>query len=346
LDHAGSSPHRVLSALSACARRNPSGLQQTFVLAVLNPVNDDHYLLAGRVDPATTEILARRTSANGPVIHVDSTTLNLNSPIEWCAKSDERPEITTRRDASRPVSSYLGKTVQIWGCGGLGSWIAELIVRAGAANVLVCDPAAVGGGLLVRQNYTEADIGENKAEALAARLRQLSDNVTVVVAVGQPDIASIEASDLIVDATVNLAVGHWLDEYARSRGDCGPVIASVATDIQSATLGLLVTAPPGYLAGPATIDDLVADRVRNDPSLARYHPLWSTPQPGDELIPARGCSTPTFHGSAADLVGVAGVLTSLLGQQLLSRHAGLQMIGLPHAAVDGPAHVALDAPDP
>ncbi len=79
--------------------------------------------------------------------------------------SDERQEVTTRRDDDRPVNGFQGKTIHVLGCGGLGSWIAEFIARAGATTITICDPGTITGGFLVRQNYTENDIGRTKANA-------------------------------------------------------------------------------------------------------------------------------------------------------------------------------------
>lgn len=315
LMHAGVNSIGILTAFAACARRNPHLDRQPFLLAVPNPAAAEHFLLAGRLDALTSAAL--RVNRGGPVITVDPATLNLESPIEWCAMSDERPEITTRRDAKRPVRSLQGTTVHVWGCGGLGSWIAEFIVRAGAARVALCDPAEVSGGLLVRQNYTEQDVGENKAEALARRLRAVSDAADItVVTNAQEALNAMPDVDLLVDATINNSVSHMLDEYVRNRGTGGPIIAMVATDTASATLGLLVVANNGHGVGPETIDDATKEVVLGDDDLARYHLFWQDPKPGDELIPARGCSTPTFHGSAADLAIVAGGLVNLIAQQL------------------------------
>lgn len=54
--------------------------------------------------------------------------------LQWCLVSDERLEITTRRDTARPTTAFFGKTVEVWGCGGLGSWLAEFIGRSGASK--------------------------------------------------------------------------------------------------------------------------------------------------------------------------------------------------------------------
>jgi hypothetical protein len=81
--------------------------------------------------------------------------------------SDERTEVATRRDSQRPASAFYGKTVELWGCGGLGSWIAEFIARAGARRLILRDSGATSSGLLVRQNYTEDDVGLAKVTQLA-----------------------------------------------------------------------------------------------------------------------------------------------------------------------------------
>jgi len=80
--------------------------------------------------------------------------------------------------------------------------------------------------------------------------------------------------------------------------------------------------------------------VITDSELELYHPLWQEVADGDELIPTRGCSVPTFHGSAADLAAVAATLVNMIGrhlQQLPSTVSGTHLIALPHAP-SGPRH--------
>lgn len=133
------------------------------MLAVPHPAGGAHHLLGGRL-PATTADALRRLAKHGTAVNLDPAIINADIPIEWCNMSDERQEVTTRRDDNRPVNGFQGKTVHIWGCGSLGSWLAEF-ARAGASAIIVCDPGTVTGGLFVRQNYTEADIGQTKADA-------------------------------------------------------------------------------------------------------------------------------------------------------------------------------------
>lgn len=86
-----------------------------------------------------------------------------------------------------------------------------------------------------------------------------------------------------------------------------------------------------------------------DGELELYHPLWEDAAKGDELIPTRGCSAPTFHGSASDLAAVAAILVNVIGlhlQQAEAQVSGTHLISLPHAPA-GPRHRFLpEASDP
>lgn len=313
------------------------------MLAVPNKAGAHHHLVAGRLPGKVADDLRRV----GSLANIDVSRIPPEIPIEWCSVSDERPEITTRRDNDRPVTAFAGKTVHVWGCGGLGSWIADFIARAGVARMVVCDPGTVGGGLLVRQNYTEDDIGLNKAEALTARLRALNDGLIVDAAPGLVPIGHGEGllpdCDILVDATVSVALGTLLDTAARGSKTPTPLIAQVATDLRSGCLGILTVATSEYPAGPGTIDHAVGQVVLADGGLEQFHALWQEPASGDEIIPARGCSTPTFHGSAADLAAVAGVLVSLLGSHIDQPSSGTHLVALPHAG-SGPSHHFVPAP--
>ena len=356
LDRAEGRPPQVspqspafLTSLLASALRNPDGTEQYFVLAVPHPAGGPHHLLGGRLPATTADALRRLAKKHGTAVNLDPAIINADIPIEWCNMSDERQEVTTRRDDNRPVNGFQGKTVHIWGCGGLGSWLAEFIARAGASAITVCDPGVVTGGLLVRQNYTEADIGRTKADALAPRLQAVRDDLSVTVAEGSmPDSTDSLAADLIVDATVSHSVTTCLDALAGVERKA--VIAQVATDAGSGTVGIANICAPDSELTPSAIDERAGNAVLADGGLELYHPLWQEAADGDELIPTRGCSVPTFHGSAADLAAVAATLVNMIGlhlQQTPSIVSGTHLIALPHAQ-SGPRHhfVPLTADNP
>ena len=120
------------------------------------------------------------------------------------------------------MQAFAGKAVMVWGCGALGAPVAESVMRAGAARVIVVDSAAVTPGILVRQPFTDADIGKPKAEVLAERLRAIRPGADVTPHVG--DIRRLLArddwhcdADVILDCSANLSVQTKLELVARRR---------------------------------------------------------------------------------------------------------------------------------
>ncbi|MBT3152738.1 ThiF family adenylyltransferase [Streptomyces sp. CHD11] len=330
-----------LTALANSALRNPHGTCQYFVLAVPHPNLSaiPYFLLAGRLPAQASDALrhASRTTAPRQLSSLPADVRE--AALEWCYLSDERPAVTTRRDAQRPASAFYGTRVHVWGCGGIGAWAAELVARAGATHIALSDPGTVTGGLLVRQNYTENDIGSAKAIALAERLRSIRDDLTVEISDPPPSPALLDAAeqaDVIIDATVSVTAGRFLDLLARFPGRKA-VLAQMATDTASASHGVLTISAPDTGQGPSAIDHATGQHVLAAPDLEPYRALWIEPEPGDEIRPTRGCSIPTFHGSAADLAGITATLITLLGMQLHHPLSGTHLCAQPHTGTH-PAH--------
>lgn len=271
----------------------------------------------------------------------------VTEPLDWVPVSDERAEVTTRRDSTRPVRGFAGRTVHIWGCGGIGSWVAEYLARAGVRRLVLCDPGTVTGGILVRQNFVENDIGRTKVEALAERLCAISDTLEVErYQSATPNIEDLVGADLIVDATVSVAIGRFLDALASiAAPGPRPLLAHMATDAKTGTLGILTVSMAPLSRGPIVVDRAVGAHIIDAGVHEEFHGLWGDPSESEEIIPTRGCSTPTFHGSAADLAAVAASLTSILGAHLTTEHplSGSHLISMPHGEA-GPRRVFVPAP--
>lgn len=319
-------------SLTAAARLLP-GLGDNplrVVVEVAHPTDPDLTYIASAVARAAIP----QDSAHKPGIANHLPDL----PIGWTTVSDERSEVATRRDTRRPTAAFAGKTVELWGCGGLGSWIAEFIARAGASRIVLHDTSAVDTGLLVRQNYVEDDVGLPKASQLAARIQAISDGIKVEAALTSAlDLLADgynSTTDLLIDATINATVAARLDEWRRAAA-VAPLTAQVATDPRTATLGLLVVAAADTTVGPATIDDATWATIRDNPAMERFNGFWTPPAKADQIVPALGCSTPTFHGSSADLACLAGSLVSLLAGHLRATASGTHLIESSHAR--GPA---------
>ena len=320
----------ALQYIDDTIRRTPTGNPQYFLLAVPRPKGsgpEDVHLIAGRMSSTEADRIRSSSRTKKPIA-----SLGEDTPIEWCLVSDERAQRTTRRDVRRPVASFKGKTIVLWGCGGLGTWIGEFIARAGAKKIILADPGTVTGGLLVRQDFDESDVGAGKALALQRRLRAIHDRLEVVVEQGFTSITAsgdLPDCDVLIDATINNSVGAAIEAvWATSRKR--PLIARLCTDRATSTLGLMTVSRPGSGPGLDDLDERAGKTVENDPELEPFRCFWEEPGHGDEIVPEPGCSVPTFHGSAADLASITGVLTSLLGRHVGVDNPGTHLVGLPH----------------
>ena len=177
--------------------------------------------------------------------------------IFWAQMYDGRPETVRRRDAGRPVQKVAGCRVLVLGCGALGAPIAEHCVRAGAAVVHVVDTAMVSPGILVRQPYDDADIGEPKAYMLAQRLGRIRPGAKILASVADVRLAGVlcgsvlDHFDLIIDATANRSVAARIERSRRDNHFRWPALVTVAIG-QTATQGIATVTPPGTI-GPALI---------------------------------------------------------------------------------------------
>lgn len=305
------------------------------IIAVPSPADGtraERHLIGWRLraHDATKALTAARSTT--------SQASNSDEPrVEWTYVDDQRPDIAVRRDIDRPMAVYTGSKVAVWGCGALGSWIAELLVRAGARYVVVRDPGFVTRGLLVRQNYTEDDVGRPKAEALADRLRRLSDDCEVAGIAGYAQAGLVEDTaccDFIVDTSVNTAVNAAVDD-AQKQGALRVPVVQASTDNQTATLGIVTVTDGTLTTTTAELDQALRRRVTRDPKLTALRTFWDH-DAHPPLTPARGCSVPTFNGSGADAMGIAASAISVAAIALSRQIAGGYLLSLPHTPFNTP----------
>jgi len=111
--------------------------------------------------------------------------------------------------------------VTLCGVGALGTVLANTLVRAGVGHVRVIDRDFVEPSNLQRQVlFDESDVANNlpKAEAAAAKLRQINSNVIIEAIVADIDRSNIEGfcqdADLILDGTDNFEVRYTINDAA------------------------------------------------------------------------------------------------------------------------------------
>lgn len=136
--------------------------------------------------------------------------------------------------------------VVIVGCGGTGSHVADSLARMGVGRITVIDDDRVYRNNIHRQLFSQRNIGEFKAEAVANNITCINFDVAVtpvVTRVVEDNLVDcIGKPDLILDCTDNMEIRWLINEYAVKYG-----IPWIYNGVGQ-TKGLLLTVMPGKSA--------------------------------------------------------------------------------------------------
>lgn len=86
-----------------------------------------------------------------------------------------------RRNTPGLINKLKDHTIGIAGCGGLGSNIAVMLVRAGVTSIVLVDQDKVELPNLNRQHYFLDDIGKYKTESLLAILKKINPYLNIKI---------------------------------------------------------------------------------------------------------------------------------------------------------------------
>ena len=233
---------------------------------------------------------------------------------EYCPVREGRSEVTRDRSEGSPLQWFLGKKVALWGCGAIGSHVAEILVRSGISEIVLRDNGAVDPGVLVRQTYDDSDIGSDKTTALSQRLRRINPSLKVTCTQGDvllaPELDSdwTDASDVVVDATANLSVLKRLESLRRFPARLVPALSMVIG--HDARASMLCYSAEDSRAGPADVTRKAKIAACERSELAGFRDeFWPDPPRALSFQPEPGCSEPTFTGSDAEVATlVSGML--------------------------------------
>ena len=262
--------------------------------------------------------------------------------VGWCRVREMRSEVTRRRDQSSPMSWFFGKRVAIWGCGAVGTQVAESVVRAGARTVELVDNKLVEPGLLVRQGFEDADIGRFKADALADRLKRIDLDLEVVASTSNliqriTGADSLPMVDFIIDCTASIAVRTALEHVLRDAPNNRPPIASIAIDNQAAN-GAATLSRGNHSGGTLDLTRRLKLEACRSAQLAKpLEAFWPRSASREEFQTEPGCSEPTFIGSNADLAGLSARMLNSIAravQKVDDCHTGFGWI----CEESGPVH--------
>jgi len=188
---------------------------------------------------------------------------------------DKTDDTTFERYARQMIFSGLGLAAQrrlmgsravVVGVGGLGSWTAELLARAGVGLLRLVDDDCVDLTNLHRQALYDQDHAAAalpKVTAAAQRLACINDQVAVEPVVARLDNTNIAHlagdMDLILDGTDNFAARFVINDYAVKTRTPWIFTGAVAAEGQVMTvipphtpcLRCLFDAPPPPCVDPA-----------------------------------------------------------------------------------------------
>lgn len=229
----------------------------------------------------------------------------VNAGVRWCDVLEDRPEIVNRRDGRTLLAALSGKRVLLLGCGALGSAVAEMVLRCGAAKLHLVDCGIVKPGILVRQRYADSDIGSEKAYALQAHLQAIG--LQCVLTADRNNLANqalsrfdLQEWDLVIDATASASVTRRIEEELKTHSLPIPMLSmSVSAEAEN---GSVLVKMPQYRGGPHHIArqaKLEAFAKNAGHSLVKA--FWPERETVKVFQPEPGCSAPTFIGSAADI---------------------------------------------
>lgn len=125
------------------------------------------------------------------------------------------------------------KRVMVLGLGGVGSWCAEALARAGIGTVILADQDVVSESNINRQLCaTSATIGRAKSEVMAERLSEIAPDACFIPVTARYEAVSRETffdlePDFIVDAIDLVACKI---DLIRSAAECGvPIVSALGT---------------------------------------------------------------------------------------------------------------------
>ena len=143
-----------------------------------------------------------------------------------------------------------GKSVTVFGCGSVGSLVAQSLARAGVGMLRLVDFDALSWANVGRHALGADSVGRNKAEALAERLQrefphfEFEGHNSMIEAALLTNGVSLLRSDLIVCLTGNWVAESWLNEW-HVKSDLDNTVLYGWTEDHAVAGSAVVIAPKG-----------------------------------------------------------------------------------------------------
>ena len=206
----------------------------------------------------------------------------------------------------------------VFGCGALGSSIAELLARGGVHQMNLVDHDTIKFGNLCRHTLDGASVGVNKAKALAetlsranplSKIKGYSDSVPLD---SQSDQALMDA-EILIDCTTSEAAFQWLDQYAVEHEKR---LISMFFNFHAELLTLCISG-----------ESRSCRNIFNDLNYAveqKYTPLdpgvyFYQPSKDEQIIEGAGCWHPTFPARNAYVQMLAAHAVEIISHSIATK---------------------------
>lgn len=239
--------------------------------------------------------------------------------VQWCPVLENRPEIVVRRDSTSPAAWWRGKDIAILGCGAIGGVMANILARAGVQRLRLHDHGVVAPGVLVRQNFKRNDVGYTKCSAMAVALKETVPTIetehtheNILVTLKDPEATrKLLTADLIIDATASGIVAAGIETLFRDHVVHPPVLSMVMG--HRADMAMVTMYGAGSGGGAIHHDRrcklALADHGNGRVFLDEFYPDANAQRA--IFQPEPGCSSPTFVGSYADVMGLTSRMANV-----------------------------------
>lgn len=208
--------------------------------------------------------------------------------------------------------------IAIFGCGALGSSIAELLARGGVHQISLVDHDTIKFGNLCRHTLDGASVGVNKAKALAERLSRANPLSKIKgysdsVPLDSGSDRAIMDADIFIDCTTSEAAFQWLDQYAvehRKR------LISVFFNFHAEFLTLCISG-----------ESMSCRNIFKDLNYAveqKYTPIdpgvyFYKPSKDEQIIEGAGCWHPTFPARNAHVQMLAAHAVEIISHSIANK---------------------------
>ena len=188
-------------------------------------------------------------------------------------------------------------SIAFFGCGALGSSVAELLARGGVKKLNLFDPDFIKFGNLCRHTLGGSSVGFNKAVALAGRLSRANPLSAIMgYPIGIPlNSHSDETSrqvladaDIFVDCTTSYTAFGWLNQKAI---ESGKRLISLFFNLHAELLTICIS---GDSMSCGEIFDDLENSVKKKQTTVNPDVYFHEPSEEDIIIEGAGCWHPSF----------------------------------------------------